>query len=465
MKHLIWIFLGLFLFDQTSTLARGGGYEIKLQVNGATAGTAILANYYGHTNQVQDSAEVEQGNFSFVGEQSLPQGMYIVVLPGRTQYFDLIIDEDQQFELISDTTDLVRLMEVEGSKENSVFYNHVRFMGEQQVWASQIQEQLQSGKGDSIQTEKLLETLNNINQAVEEERTSIQMRYPDLLVSKIFRGMDPPKIPEAPEDAAEHFAYYYYKAHFFDQVDFSDDRLLRSPVLDTKVQTYLDEVIVRQTDTIIDAVDMILAKARANDEVFQYFCSRLLNKYGKLANEIMDMDRVYVHIVETYYAAGEAWWIEEAALKNIIEQAQKLSPALINHPGADLIAPDSTGTPRNLYSVEGKLIILYLWSYQCGFCKTATPKLVEIYRQYKDQGLGLYTINTEGTEEGWKKKLREYGMGGVHVYDPDGRSGYHQKYNSRMTPGIFILDENKIIRYKRISVDQLGEILEREFDQ
>ncbi|MEM6768539.1 MAG: hypothetical protein AAF655_26605, partial [Bacteroidota bacterium] len=59
----------------------------------------------------------------------------------------------------------------------------------------------------------------------------------------------------------------------------------------------------------------------------------------------------------------------------------------------------------------------------------------------------------------WKEKLEEYKVVGIATQDHYRRSGFDQMYDIRSTPRIFLLDEEKNIVAKQISVEQLEELL------
>ncbi|MFT5618353.1 MAG: hypothetical protein ACI85I_001586 [Arenicella sp.] len=63
-----------------------------------------------------------------------------------------------------------------------------------------------------------------------------------------------------------------------------------------------------------------------------------------------------------------------------------------------------------------------------------------------------------------KEKETDKNMSWINTADPYGQGLAHSKYYIRANPTIFLLDKNKVIRYKRIDAEQLRDILERELD-
>ena len=454
--------------SSSTTTPTKAGYEIVLNIPNAGADTVFLAYYLGSKQILKDTALNENGSYRFQGEESLDGGLYLVVIPPKNRYFDFVVGDDQYFEISTDTTDFAGTMKIEGSEENEVFYSHIRYLNDQREAANALQGQLQ-GLGEEDPKKEEIETqLKELNETVMAERKSLRAQNPNLLSVQILTGTDAPKVPDAPEGAPEEWAFRYYRAHFFDNLDLADDRLTRTPIMAPKVDEYLDRMTYQDPDTIIAAVDYVIESARVNDEAFKYYVSMLLNKYAEKANTIMGMDAVYLHIVEKYYASNQAWWIDPDALEEIIGKAEKLSPIIIGRPGQDFTVTDANGQSKSVFGVEADLLILYFWDYDCGRCKTVTPQLAKLFPKYKNKGVELFTVNINGSEETWQEKLEEYGLnkaGGIHASDAYRRSGFDEKYNINSTPKIFVLDKDKIIRYKWIGVDQLADILDRELEK
>ena len=309
---------------------------------------------------------------------------------------------------------------------------------------------------------RLKDEIGKIDEAVVAHRQKLYTDYPDLFFPKFLKSMENPTVPDAPEGAGENWAFYYYRQHFFDNFDFSDGRLLRSPALWNKVNTYMEQLTIKTPDSVSASIDYIVENARANDESFEYLVAKLLNTYG-VESKIMGMDAVYVHMVEQYYLSGDAWWADSALIEKMKERARALSPNLVGEPAPDFYAYDMNNAQKNLYSVDAEYTILYFWDYDCGHCKEVTPKLSKIYPQYADKGVKVFAVSINGDVEIWKEKLREYGLGNaINVQDHRRQSGFDQQYDILSTPRIFILDKDKIIRYKQISVDQVEEILDQE---
>jgi hypothetical protein len=104
-------------------------------------------------------------------------------------------------------------------------------------------------------------------------------------------------------------------------VDFTDERILKTPIFFNKMDTYLNKLTVQHPDSISQSADVMAILSRQNKDIFQYVVSYITSTYER--SKIMGMDAIFVHMVENYYMTGEADWVKEKQLEKIEERAEK----------------------------------------------------------------------------------------------------------------------------------------------
>ena len=109
-------------------------------------------------------------------------------------------------------------------------------------------------------------------------------------------------------------------------MDFSDSRILRTPLFFSKMEQYLDKMTAQSPDSIIISANILVDKSKASFEIFKYVVSHITSKYER--SKIMGMDAVFVNMVEKYYITKMCTWVDEEQLKKIIERAEKIAPNL-----------------------------------------------------------------------------------------------------------------------------------------
>lgn len=441
------------------------GHEIKVTVKGFKEGSnCILGNYYGDKQYIKDSAKVgPKGELVFKGKTKYPQGVYFI-FPDNKKYFDIIMDADQHFSLETDTADYISNMKVKGSEENASFFDYQRLIMSQQKLAEPLRAELKKTKNkDSIKI--VSDKLSKIDSVVKRKMNTITS-HKETMIAKWFKAMEEPVIPETPTlpngQKDTLFPFRYYKAHFFDNVDFNDERILYTPTFHQKVKQYMEKMTLQIPDSINVSADYLVEKARNNPEVFKYVVYWLTLNYE--SSKIMGMDAVFVHMVKKYYATHQATWVDSTQLYKITDKAAWLDPVLLGRKAPPIKMLDTTGVKTiSLYDVKAKYTVLIFWDEDCGHCQKEVPKLKELYdSKLKAMGVEVYAVATEDKVKEWKKFIIDHKLHWINVYQPNNyeRAVTKKTYDVLTTPYIYLLDENKIIKAKHIDTEQLGNLID-----
>jgi thiol-disulfide isomerase/thioredoxin len=145
---------------------------------------------------------------------------------------------------------------------------------------------------------------------------------------------------------------------------------------------------------------------------------------------------------------------------------------IMGTPASEVELPDSTGKMRNLYGVEAPYVLVAIWDPTCGHCKETLPKLDSLYQaKWKAYGMKIYGLakETDGTKKDWTSFINAHHLGEwVNVYyskaadDARVKSGipsYSQLYDVQSFPTLYLLDKDKRIIAKKVSPEQIDEIL------
>ncbi len=463
MKNMTCLAVALMIFLPV-LFAQKDGYEIKIEVKGLKEGDkCILGNYFGDKQLVQDTAFADKrGRLVFSGDEKKPGGIYFIVLPQR-QFFEILLDEDQHFTIKTDIDDLLHAMKVKNSKDNKLFYEYQKFISNMQKKVEGINKKRESQAEGSREYESLISEIHTINEKVKDYKNNIIENHPDFLLSKILLATkdieipDMPLLPDGTKDSL--FPYRYYKENYFRYFDFSDERLLRTPVFHRRLDNYVKNVLMQVSDTIINVAEKLIERTDGNRETFKYLVWYFTN-YGERSN-IMGMDAVFVHMAEQYYLSNKAFWVGPEQLKSIADRVRVLKPLLIGSVAPNITVVDSVNRAYSLHDVQAKYTVLYIWSTDCGHCKRMTPILKDFYLENRDKGLEVFALCTETDLDEWKRKVRKNNVDWINVWDPLNRSNYRDLYDVYSTPILYLLDEEKRIIAKRIDAEQLKGFLER----
>jgi len=114
----------------------------------------------------------------------------------------------------------------------------------------------------------------------------------------------------------------------------------------------------------------------------------------------------------------------------------------------------------SLYDIQKDFTILYFWEPDCGHCKEATPKLKAFYEKVKNNGIEVFAVCTQSDKQKWSKYIEENNLTWINGWDPQRSSHFDSFYNVQSTPMVYILDKNKTIIAKKISVEDIGPFID-----
>ena len=455
--------------------ANAQSFKVTLQAPQYKSGIAYLTYHWGKNLNVEDSAAVtNSGTATFTGKRKLPPGIYAVVLPGKRITVDFFIDKEQAVTIKIDTTDLVNKTVVTGSKENIIFQQYQQQIAVKgKLMESEKQAYLQSvTKKDSA-----LHEANYIkyNKELNDYREGIIRSQPKSMMAVLLNAMKEPKPlgnkMQTRADTMEN--YYYYKTHYWDGISFMDDRILRTPFFLPKFEKYYRELMVPQADSIIKEADYQLLLARSSPEVYKFLLNWLTDEY--INPKYMGQDAVFVHLFEKYHSKGLTSWLNEKQMETISRRAYMLMANLIGLKAADLVMLDTAGKPSPLYQVKADYTVVAFWDPTCGHCKEEMPRVDSIYRaSWKSHGVKIYGVLSADTKDDlrqeWMKYIREHNLGDwINVYQSKEmeaavtaaqKPGYRQLYDITLTPTLYLLDSDKRIIGKKLTWQQLDELLQ-----
>lgn len=442
------------------------GFEIDIAIRGLQDSTVFLAYHLGDKQYIKDTISLDnEGNGKFAGTETLPEGIYMIVLPGR-KYFEILVSDDQYFSLTCAYNDYLNTLHFTGSTENSNFVDYQKKWLKMQKEATAITKRIQNNKQNSDS----LSFLTSMQKAHENNMKSylksvINSNNGNLLAT-LVKALLPLDIPsfsvppdtQNPDSVRWIMNYNYNKDHFFDNIDLNDERLLRTPILYARLNAFFNNVVIQTPDSINKEIDRLIEKCSGNYKVFQYISVYLFNHFRE--SEIMGFDAVMVKLADDIYLSGRADWVSQEFKDDLRKQIDLIRPNLIGKKAENLVMDSYKGIFVALYDIEKDYTILYFWEPDCGFCKEATPILKTYYDSKKDYSVEVFAVCTTADKEKWMKYIEDNKLNWINGWDPDRNSHFDYFYNVQTTPMIYILDKNKKIIAKKLSVEEIGNFIE-----
>ena len=464
-------FVSVFLISLFSlSVYKAFAYQVTLKSN-QRSGIAYLTYYMGANLNIEDSAAINKSGVAvFKNNRVLPGGIYAVVFGNKRFTVEFLVGKEQNIGITADTSALLNAM-VAGSGENSLFQQYQRYTAE--VGRSLNNErEAYMASGSSKDSAMHEANYKRYNKQLNDYRVQLIKTRPASMMAVLLNAMKEPPYPAhvaiTRQDSLDN--YYFYKAHYWDGISFMDDRLVRTPFFLPKLERYYRDVIGQSpSDSIIKDLDYKLLLARSAPEMYKFLLNWLTDEY--INPKYMGQDAIFVHLFNQYHSKGSSPWLNAKQMETISRRAYMQMSNLIGEKAANLEMLDTADNRRSLYEVQAGYTVVIFWDPTCGHCKEELPRIDSIYQaNWKSKGVKIFTVLTEKQHPEWLKYIRDHNLQDwINVYqtkemeDADIASqkpGFRQLYDVTMTPTIFLLDNEKRIIGKKLTWQQINELLE-----
>jgi thiol-disulfide isomerase/thioredoxin len=450
------------------------GHNIEITLKPYKNTKVYLGTNYGQNRVLADSAMLNEASIGyFKGKQKLTPGIYFIVSPKYSILFEFLVDEGQQFKIIADTLNLTDY-KIIGSKDNDIFSSYSKTMNQLGAQRSQLEQAYNSAAtlSDSV---KYLQALKKMDTSFKQERQKMITTAPNSMMRfflDVLQRPDAPAIPIINGKADSTYPFYYVKNHFWDNVVFNDNRLLRTPFFEAKLDEYFKNYVSREPDSIIEEVQYMLTVAKTGKEIYPFLLFKFTNKY--ISPEFMGQDKVFLHLFQNFFSKGDTVLLNNESKKAITERAYSIMANMIGNPAPALDLNTMDNQFFSLYNSPSKYTFLAFWDPTCGHCKEEMPRVDSFYtNNWKQLGVQVIGINTNVKElAAWKQFITEqhFDTGWTHIYQTEAAlnaeinagkaTTIRQLYDVFKTPTFYLLDKDKKIIAKNLTVDQFHDFLQ-----
>lgn len=444
-------------------------YEIKVTLKPFKNQYIYLGHYYGKQLPIIDSVLLnDKSEGVFKGNKKLGGGIYLIGYPDRAQNFEILIDKNQKFSIIADTANIRKLSFI-NSPENLAFASYQDFMVKNGKQIESLVKERERNKKDSA---RLTAQIEAINKTVQNYRAGIMAKDGEGLLGTLLKAMREPEVPKNDPAAKTDslFAYKFFKAHYWDGVNFYDERLARTPFFEARLDKYFEQLVFPNADSVNKELDWMLGYASINEEMQRFLLLKFVNRY--LNQKYMWEDAVFVHLFEKYFSQKTYPWLTEQGKKIITDRAYSLMANITGNPAANIELKDVNDKSISLYDIQSPFMVVTIWDPTCSHCKEMVPKLDSAYQAtWKAMGVKMFAMakETDGNKETWLSFIKHHKLTDwTHVYYSKeeekkrveaGIPGYSQLYDVQSFPTVYLLDKDKRIIAKKVTLEQINEIL------
>jgi len=507
MKHLL-----AFLIVFSGYVAQA--QEIKFKIPDQKDTTVHLVKYFGKNLFYADTAEMVKGVVTFDGSKQ-KAGLLALYIPNKN-LLEFVYNGEEDVYITASGENFMQNAEAKKSEENKLFYGYVQMIGTRRPQADKLRQDQQGHEPDSPKYKELQEKIESLNKEVVDFRNNLLENHADMLATKILKMSFEVEVPDGPVDEngkplENDFRYKYFKEHYWDNIDLTDDRLVRTKIWGEKLDYYFSKkMLIQHWDSIlVEAFDFI-DQFDVKSDAFQYTVSTLTNKYSK--SKIMGMNKVYVYLGKRYYCGdntifklgdrtfkgvtdenGEsvAHWTKESQREKLCENVNTHYNLVMGAVAPNIKLRDTTNvTYHDFHSLDNEYKVLYFWDPECGHCKKITPKLQTLYeKKWHDRNIEIFAVGKADSKElfeKWKKFIVKNNLEFINVAlaysmkedamdetpgQPKLRAllqettltslNYQQTYDIFATPKVWILNkDNEIIAYS-LTVSQLEDLFDK----
>lgn len=435
----------------------GGPADFTVQVRGAQPGISNLIGFYAEEHFRADTTQIQaDGTIRFQRPEGFPQGFYYVSY-AENQYVQILLSEDQTFTIDADLANIPGTIKASGSPDVEAFYENQKFEQSYNAEYSALGQQLKAAEGtagESALKEKQKEMLAGRKAHLD----GLFKKYSNSLFVPFKKAGQNPTVRE---DVADDRKVFYYRKEFWDNVDFGDKRLLRTPVINNKLKRYFDELTAQNPDSILSSAYSLVDRTVQYPEYNMFFVNWLMRKYEPGKVTLMDAEAIHVRLTQKYITKEKAFWADSMEVYALQNRAYEMGQSLIGQTGPNVTAQDLDGNTHTLLDKTADYLVVYLFTPSCEHCMEQTPKLIDWYNEWKNKGADVYAIAIDTDEKELGEYVKKTGMPFTYIYDSTNRSIY-AKYYVNVTPELYVLNKERKIIGKNLKVFQIETIINQD---
>ncbi len=452
MKQLL-IFL-LFLIGYSSKCQ---DYRLEAIIKNAPIKEVYLADFYGDKNHLLDTVIPDnKGYIVLQMKETYFPGMYRIFLD-KEIFFDIIYNKEN-IKIQTDYNHLADSLKVIASKENKLYYDFLKAGNEYrrkfELLSPVVNYYPQNDTFYLDLKEKYIAAQNEFIKQVDK----MVFENQDSWTAKILRQRKPLFYDPALD---EYGRREFVTEHYFDNIRFNDVDLIRSNVYTTIAIEYMSlysnpNLNQEQLEAeFIKAVDKIMKEASENSILYEFIVEYLVGGF-----ERFHFDKVLDYIAENYSPEQ----CENEERKTDLQTRLTKYAELANGKDApEFEITDLSGNIVKLSKIKTDYTLVIFWASWCPHCAETLPEIHKIYQKNEKSKFEVVSISLDKEKTEWEKAVKELGFIWINCCDMKGwDSPAAIDYNVYATPTMFLLDKQKKIVAKPITINELRNALTSE---
>jgi hypothetical protein len=252
-----------FCFISISSLSAQKTKSISFKIEGYTEGVAQLVGVYADANYLADSARITpDGSIQFTCKEAAgySDGLFFLLLPDQTN-MQFLVANGENFKITSRKGNLINAAQVEGSSENQLFFENQKYQATMEQTFNGLSQEMKKYPQGSPQLENIKKEQARLIAERDTKILEMKEKYPNTFVAKFKMAGQNPRLrytykPNGVLDSAQTMVNY--RADWWNDFDFTDARLLHTPVFFNKLKKYMYDLTTQSPDSVIKSADILI---------------------------------------------------------------------------------------------------------------------------------------------------------------------------------------------------------------
>lgn len=418
--------------DERNAGDKVGPIHLKGNLRSAPAGVKLyLYETEGKSQFVIDSAVVNGTQWDF-GTKEYARGFYMMGYNGDlNNMMPFILNPDEKVVTINfNSARLSSNQNSLDSKENEGWFAYRAYEVRTEREISNLRKQ----RSESSFKERVDKEIADKQAELRATQAQYIKDYPGSFLAKFLTW--------------KHAAYPGEKGRYWEDIDFSDNSIIRTPILNDRIQEYMRTHSGGEQSGFLSCIDLLKAKAEDNPQVLEFVLYTMLDGFYQ-----SNMEDISLYILDNYIFDDDCG----ANLSDVIKQRAEgiVNLQIGKTPPNFKIETSEGGTLELMKEVKKhKYTLVMFWASWCHKCEQEMPVLKSVHEAYKSRGFGVVGVSVDNSRPSWLKAIEDKGATGwpnvsqLMSWD----SPVAKDYRVTQTPTLFLLNsEGQIVdKPKRI---------------
>tara|TARA_B100000902_G_scaffold399791_1_gene472558 strand:+ start:4193 stop:5536 length:1344 start_codon:yes stop_codon:yes gene_type:complete len=255
---------------------------------------------------------------------------------------------------------------------------------------------------------------------------------------------------------------------YFNDIDFTDECIVRSDLLPTRIQVYFQKHSNYPNNKygFHDAVDLIMEYAKVNEKVAEFCMYNMLDGFyntGQTDKKNQPIWQDLCNYIMDNYIFGEGCGDDIEPSQLLKDRASQYKNLQIGHIPADFTAIDMNNKNVNLKNIciKNKYTVLMFWASHCQHCMTELPPFANWYNQNTNKDFEIVAVSLDANKDKWTNTVKSNNFNWINICQfKIYKSPICLDYKIKKTPTMFILNSDMEIVSKPKSTHQLRSFLQ-----